>query len=458
MDASVIKNIQDQLVAHLNKFFKGRTDKEVIVDKSVLTCCPPDEDVRLAMTTEFRKLLINDGLYYTGESNTEQLCIQRIDSCPIDYTEIRRCMKMSVCSQGISPSDIDMSLMLYYDETNNIKKFKLNEEKHKFNAPADTIFVLGGIEGEGSVKIEDLKSLFNLQDSVHEVKSHNIYSGTLADCLKSERLDSFLDLLIDKNWHIHFSSLNVLYWSNVDILDSIDGFDLQMPTNIFTLKALFYRIMKSDITSFFNLVLKYRYPNIESQEIPAFMEDLILMCRTYKDSSHEVGVTQCCMGLIEWLQKASQQEGLVFIQDEEELIMLKELTHIYRSEISTWINSRLIMDNEIDVIYELKKNPISIDGNNVNNYIFVDSKMDTMVQLSDVAVGIVSRYLYFIDQYGTKCEKVITDTFNECQLRVFHKLNTVLKKSRDFNPMFFNQQTSVEYHGLLNKLVDKYAG
>lgn len=118
---------RDQLVAHLNKFFKGKTDKEVIVDKSVLTCCPPDEDVRLAMTTEFRKLLINDGLYYTGESNTEQLCIQRIDSCPIDYTEIRRCMKMSVCSQGISPSDIDMSLMLYYDETNNIKKFKLNE-------------------------------------------------------------------------------------------------------------------------------------------------------------------------------------------------------------------------------------------------------------------------------------------------------------------------------------------
>ena len=41
------------------------------------------------------------------------------------------------------------------------------------------------------------------------------------------------------------------------------------------------------------------------------------------------------------------------------------------------------MDNEIDVIYELKKNPISINGNNLNNYIFVDSKMDTMVQLSD---------------------------------------------------------------------------
>ena len=456
MESSIITKIQDQLLEHLNKYFKDTIEKEVEVDKSVLTFCPPSEDVRMIMTTEFRKLLINDGLYYTGASNRDQLCIQKIVSHPIDYTDIRQGLKKYVSAQGISPSDIDMCYMLYYDETNNIKKFKLNEEKHKFNVSADTIFVLGGIEGEGAIKIEELKSLFDLQDSVQEVKSHNIYSGTFADCLKSERLERFLNLLIDKNWHIHFISLNVLYWSIVDILDTIDGFASQNPLKIFTLKALFYRIMKSDITGFSDLVLKYRYPNIDSQDILAFIEEVISICETYKNS-HEVRVKQRCIILIEWLQKATLQKELVFIQDEEELIMLKELTHIYRSEISTWINSRIIMDNEIDVIYELKKNPISINGNNLNNYIFVDSKMDTMVQLSDVAVGIMSRYLYFIDQNGTDCEKVISDTFNENQLNVFRKLNMVLKKSRDFNPLFFNQQTSLEYHGLLNNLVDKYA-
>lgn len=115
------------------------------------------------------------------------------------------------------------------------------------------------------------------------------------------------------------------------------------------------------------------------------------------------------------------------------------------------------MDNEIDIIYDFKKNPVSVDGKILNNYIFVDSKTDTMVQLSDVAVGIVSKYLYFIDQHGTESEKIISESLNENQLRVFRKLNTVLKKSRDFNPLFFNQQTSLEYHGLLNVLVDKYA-
>ena len=449
MDTSTIESIKDQLITCINETFKTSTDDEIVVGKTILTYCPPDEDIRLIMDTEFRKRLINDGLYYTGASNSEQLCIQKIKSYPIDYTDIRKMMKMSVRAQGISSNVIDMYLMLYYDETNNIKKFKLNEEKHKFNVPADTIFVLGGIEGEGTIKIEDLKSLFNLQDSVQEVKSHHIYNGEFADCLKSERLEIFLDLLIENNWHIHFNSLNVLYWSIVDILDSIDGFASQIPTKIFMLKALFYRVMKSDLSGFFDLVLRYRYPNINSQDITAFMNDLIFMCKSYNDPSGE--------DLIEWLEIGSHQKGLVFVQDEEELVMLKELTHIYRSEISTWIHSRLIMDNEIDVIYDFKKNPVSIDGEVLNNYFFVDSKTDTMVQLSDVAVGIVSRYLYFIDQHGTESETIISESFNENQLRVFKKLNTILKKSRDFNSLFFNQQTSLEYHDLLNVLVDKYA-
>ncbi len=365
MDISTIESIQNRLVTYINKTFKTSTDEEIVVDKTILTCCPPNEDIRLIMDTEFRKRLINDGLYYTGASNSEQLCIQKIKSYPIDYTDIRKYMKMSVKAQDISSSVIDMYLMLYYDETNNIKKFKLNEEKHKFNVPADTIFVLGGIEGEGSVKIEDLKSLFNLQDSVQEVKSYHIYNGIFADCLKSERLERFLDLLIEKNWHIHFNSLNVLYWSIVDILDSIEGFASQIPTNIHMLKALFYRVMKSDLSGFFDLVLRYRYPNIDSKDITAFMNDLIFMCKSYNDPAGDIG-----LGLIEWLEIGSRQKGLVFVQDEEELVMLKELASIYRYEISTWINSRLIMDNEIDIIYDLKKNPVSMDGKILNNYIW----------------------------------------------------------------------------------------
>ena len=123
MDTSTITSIQNQLITHINKTFKASTDEEIVVDKTILTSCLPDDDIRLIMDTEFRKQLINDGLYYTGASNSEQLCIKKIKSYPIDYTNIRKCMKMSVRAQGISSSAIDKYLMLYYDETNNLKKF-----------------------------------------------------------------------------------------------------------------------------------------------------------------------------------------------------------------------------------------------------------------------------------------------------------------------------------------------
>lgn len=137
--------------------------------------------------------------------------------------------------------------------------------------------------------------------------------------------------------------------------------------------------------------------------------------------------------------------------------MLKELTMIYRNEIYTWINSQLVFDNEIDVIYPLKNEPTSMHGELLTNYVFVDSKTDPMVQLSDVAVGIVAKYLSFIDQHGRNTVSVVDSTFNGKQLGIFRKVNTVLKQSRDHNPLFFNQTTSLEYHGLLNDLIDNYA-
>ena len=49
METSTIISIQNQLVTHINKTIKASTDDEIVVDKTILTCCPPDEDIRLIM-------------------------------------------------------------------------------------------------------------------------------------------------------------------------------------------------------------------------------------------------------------------------------------------------------------------------------------------------------------------------------------------------------------------------
>ena len=42
MDVSTVISIQNQLVTHINKTIKASTDDEIVVDKTILTCCPAD--------------------------------------------------------------------------------------------------------------------------------------------------------------------------------------------------------------------------------------------------------------------------------------------------------------------------------------------------------------------------------------------------------------------------------
>lgn len=370
----------------------------------------------------------------------------------MDYSEFREASKAILISQGIAPSFIDKSYSLYYDETNNVKKFRINEEKGKFNVNADTIFVLGGLEGKGNPSLEDLRVRFKLQNNVLEVKSHHIYDGDFVSSLKSSRLTSFLDLVIENGWHIHFQSLNLLYWSIVDIIDSVEKVDFTIITE---LKAMLYQIAKSNIDAIFNLMLKYRYPDIKDMEqLHAFVKELLVICSNYRVSPN-TPLALLKQHLLNCLTSLLKQQNAAFIQDERELVLLNELTGFYQLEIYTWINSYLVFDNESDIIENMDSN-IEVYGKKLSKYSFDDSKNNTMIQLSDVAVGIVAKYLAFIDQEGWNVDNVVSG-FNELQKENFVKLNNILRNSRDYNPVFFHQTTSIEYHGLLNNYIDKYA-
>lgn len=450
--------IRNQLINILDSQYElSVPPTEFEIGKDMLTSCPHEEDIRLIMDTTFDVLLINRGYKYISlHSTSEMLAILKYSVCPMDYTSIHIATKILLAGMGCNPDCIDKKLCLYYDETNNVKKFRLNEEKHKFNVSPESIFVLGGIEANNTISFEELRNLLKLQSNVTEVKSHNIYDGALPDCLKSDKLESILDLLIDKQWHIHFQSLNLLYWSIADIIDTIDAFQALDPDLNRALKTMLYCVMKGNQQAFFDIVLKYSYPDIKDTDIRPFMLEVADLCGKYSINGCDPSQTLVKQILVWGLVTASKQDEAVLIQGEKPLVLLEELSQCYRSEVATWLNSNIVFDNESDITFALKQFPVSFEGAIIDNYVFVDSKSNPMVQLSDVVVGIVARYLAFIDQEGLNLPKVVTSTFNEKQVRIFGKLNRVLMDSRKFNDAFFHQTTSIEYHGLLNKYVDMY--
>lgn len=111
---------------------------------------------------------------------------------------------------------------LYHDETNNIKK--LRHDAQGLNVAEPAIFVLGGIVHSGTPRpldIGPLRNAMRIHTSADEIKLKHVAKGEFLDLLKSDKLTTFLKWISDSGLVVHYHALDPLYWSLIDIIDSI---------------------------------------------------------------------------------------------------------------------------------------------------------------------------------------------------------------------------------------------
>ena len=370
----------------------------------------------------------------------------------MEYGEIREMAIKMAELNNVSRDCFDYKYTLYYDETGNFGNFILHEDS--FNVDADSLFVLGGIEADDVISSEDLKKAIEPRMQGDEVKSAKVFKGNFQTCLGSYKLENFLDLVIIRGWHFHFQVLNPLYWSIVDILDSIDGFE-QLGVDTKNVKSMLYSVVKANLHDAISIFHKYQYPNLKTaQDVHGFMGDMLHLVLSYKEPLslpvYRFKVSLICLFII-----GMNQDAAIFIQDEKDGELLKQLTEFYKAEIYTFTNSTLRFDRQNQIENELKNDPVVVNENIMENYSFIDSKSNAMIQCSDIAVSIISKYLRFIDLNSQGVTRLIEE-FSEDQMRRFSKLNQILKSSLDYNPAFFHQTNSVEVCTIFSSLVDKY--
>ncbi len=193
--------------------------------------------------------------------------------------EIRKFTKM------LAPiADFDGALSFYYDETNNIRKFYVRD--NDFNSTFTANFVLGGLVHEGiAPNVQPLIESFRLQKTTKEVKFKHIAKGSFLDCIKSKKLELFLQFIKDSNLYIHYSSLNILYWAIVDIVDSaIENSDISKKLGFqFSnhLKNDLYKLSRLEIDSIIKIFYSFKYPNIKKESIIPFIEALNFVFEEY---------------------------------------------------------------------------------------------------------------------------------------------------------------------------------
>jgi hypothetical protein len=323
----------------------------------------------------------------------------------------------------------DNKYTFFYDETNNIRKLLL-KENGGVNIQLKELnqnFVLGGVCYENTttltaISFENLKKDLYLDKNIIEenleIKFKHIAKGDFLGCLKSNKLKTFLEWIISNNLYIHYSSLDIFYWSIVDILDSsVEYYEHFRYEDLNYFKKILYEVAKVNIEDFLKILTKYNYPNIKSKKNKKFLNEIIKYIDKYKEyviDTEKITNNIEILTLIDILRNAKNKE-LVFIENNDPLKLINEFGTFYQRPLGLFVNSKHIFDIEEEVINHFDKFEFCNGEVPLQNYIFKDSKDDFLIQVSDITVGLLGKYMTFINELKfSKIDKV-KDSLNSLQ-------------------------------------------
>lgn len=349
-------------------------------------------------------------------------------------------------------ADFENTFTFYYDETNNIKKFYVRE--NDFNYAFTSNFVLGGLVHLGQApNVKSLFDSFKLQKTAKEVKFKHIANGDFLDCLKSEKLKLYLQFVKDSNLYVHYSNINILYWSIVDIVDSaiVSSGSFQQLGPQFTnhLKNDLYKLSRLEIDSLIQLFFKYEYPNVKNKNIYPFIEELTSLFDCYIDTQeYHFGLES----LRELLKKAKKKGSLPFVMDEDDYILLKDLSQFYLRPIYLFKNSTHIFDNEDSISETLNGYKILDRNEEIKNYTFVDSQSNLLIQLSDIFVGIMGKLTSFLNTSSREKIDANFSSLSTIQQTNIDLLFSVIDKSHNKNIGFLHNTDSYEEMSKMDRI------
>jgi len=363
----------------------------------------------------------------------------------MDFVELRQQML------AMHPHcDFDCSLNFYYDETNNLRKFYLND--NAFNAPHDANFVLGGVVGcVPEIELEQLITEFNLQQNVGEVKFRHLANGDFLSVLKSNKLVALFEYLINSELLMHYFTVNFLYYSIVDIIDSaiIGSNRRDLIEHNHALKSIVYDVCKLELEQTISVFKYFKYPNLNVSSYDKFVYHLKkILNRHIKKYQEGIPV------VMDILESSARNKSLIFISDETDYMLIEKFYHFYVQPTQVFKNSCHVIDNELQVISGFQQ--LKNSGTRFTNdkYTFADSKSSRYLQISDAVVGFVGKLTQFINVNDTQTIMKSIASLEQRQKKCLELYFRFYDKSMAVNHGFFYSVMSISDHRTLESLRD----
>ena len=355
-------------------------------------------------------------------------------------------------------NDNGKKYIFFYDETNNYRKVRITNKG--FNDPNVLLdnYTLGGICYEKGKQKEpdEMITQLKLQPN-QELKAKKFFKGEndFKQCISNKRIKIILDW-INNNAFIHYSDIDAIYFSVIDIVDSIcNNFRAKLfPDELFiAFKDELYWAIRNDLEYFIDLCKKTNYPNISKENQKNFCEGLIEIIN--KKQFHNT------LNLFkEMILEAESYDDLVFLRDNEPNTIMESFSYVKQQRCIIFNNSIHIFDREvIDEKYMDNEYMIQNNGKRFENFKFIDSKDEINIQISDIIIYLIAKYLKFLTFYSS--ESIKRDVASlKCEAR--NNLRTLLRiidKSNQENIFFFetiNSNTVVSKRQLMNQYIEDF--
>ena len=344
--------------------------------------------------------------------------------------------------------------VFYYDESNNCRKFWVDDSKQQFNTDHTADFVLAGLvrkeEEKVEASLETFRKPLKLQANVEEIKFKKLYAkGDFLQCVNERRLFETLSWIDKSPFYIHYTNVNNLFYTLVEIFDSIVKPDeiSEFGYDYFKMKSVFYYMFKGKADALQILMFKYKYHNIQREDVEAFCNDLLFLLGSRREMKEEEKF------LVGMLARAAESDELVFLHDNDDYVMQENYAEFYADPIRKYQKSRHIFDEETTV-QDIVKKQIAMGENMADNFKFVKSETDIFVQLSDVVAGILGKLFKYINSTSVNQRRRDVEGLSKLQVENILLIDKLRMEADRENPGFLCSIGPGDGIGILNRFFE----
>ena len=343
--------------------------------------------------------------------------------------------------QGISPCNENWEF--YFDETGNCRKFRLTEDGSFNDTNAlSHYFILGGLVFDTKEDADkcDPQSFINslhLGTNFSELKSNMLCptNWPFENFIKHDRVSKLIKWIYNSKADIHYSIENNLYFALVDIVDSLNlG---AMCEYHFLLKDALYRATKHHLDEITEFLSNYDFPDISKTE--QFWKDLTYILDDIAQNDNNFAYDTWFAILRSMVKDnarhPTQQENTLITNNEKHELQDTYLP-FYQWPCYTFLYSHHNFDEEKTIIPQMKIFPFE-------NYQFLDSVNEPLIQISDCFVSTLSKILFFFDSKSLNEIETYSKAMDATSKVNFRMLFEIIMRSQRKCPFLIHSANAI---------------